>query len=49
LGATILAYLIFKQAPPTLTYLGAAAIFAGIFLVFWSHRKVQPEKEHPDF
>jgi drug/metabolite transporter (DMT)-like permease len=48
-GATILAYLIFKQAPPTLTYLGAAAIFAGIFLVFWSHRKVQPEKEHPDF
>jgi drug/metabolite transporter (DMT)-like permease len=37
-GATILAYLIFKQIPPTLTYLGAAAIFAGIFLVFRSHK-----------
>jgi len=48
-GATILAYLIFKQIPPTLTYLGATAIFAGIFLVFWSHKKAQPEKEHPDF
>ena len=38
-GATILAYLIFKQIPPTLTYAGAFAIFTGIFLVFWSHRK----------
>jgi drug/metabolite transporter (DMT)-like permease len=37
-GATILAYFIFKQVPPTLTYLGAAAIFAGIFLVFWSQK-----------
>ena len=37
-GATILAYLIFKQTPPTLTYLGAAAIFTGIFLVFWSQK-----------
>jgi drug/metabolite transporter (DMT)-like permease len=40
-GATILAYLIFKQIPPTLTYLGAAAIFTGIFLVFWSQRRIQ--------
>jgi drug/metabolite transporter (DMT)-like permease len=40
-GATILAYLIFKQIPPTLTYLGAAAIFTGIFLVFWSHKKAE--------
>jgi drug/metabolite transporter (DMT)-like permease len=40
-GATILAYLIFKQIPPTLTYLGAFAIFAGIFLVFWSHKKAE--------
>ncbi|MCK4427997.1 MAG: DMT family transporter [candidate division Zixibacteria bacterium] len=38
-GATILAYLIFKQIPPTLTYLGAAAIFTGIFLVFWSQKR----------
>ena len=37
-GATILAYLIFKQIPPTLTYVGAAAIFTGIFLVFWSQK-----------
>lgn len=38
-GATILAYLIFKQIPPTLTYLGAATIFTGIFLVFWSQKR----------
>lgn len=38
-GATILAYLIFKQIPPTLTYLGAVAIFTGIFLVFWNQKK----------
>jgi len=38
-GATILAYLIFKQIPPTLTYLGAVAIFAGIFLVFWNQKR----------
>ncbi|KPL05036.1 MAG: hypothetical protein AMJ73_02870 [candidate division Zixibacteria bacterium SM1_73] len=38
-GATILAYLIFKQIPPTLTYLGAVAIFMGIFLVFWNQKK----------
>ncbi len=44
-GATILAYLIFKQIPPTLTYLGAAAIFTGIFLVFWSQKKAKDEKE----
>jgi drug/metabolite transporter (DMT)-like permease len=44
-GATILAYLIFKQIPPTLTYLGAAAIFMGIFLVFWSQKKAKNEKE----
>ncbi len=40
-GATILAYFIFKQIPPTSTYLGAAAIFTGIFLVFRSHRRIQ--------
>jgi drug/metabolite transporter (DMT)-like permease len=40
-GATILAYLIFKQIPPTMTYLGAAAIFTGIFLVFWSQKRIQ--------
>ena len=38
-GATILAYLIFKQIPPTLTYLGAVAIFTGIFLVFWNQKR----------
>ena len=38
-GATILAYLIFKQIPPTLTYVGAVAIFTGIFLVFWSQKR----------
>ncbi|MFQ6032413.1 MAG: DMT family transporter [Candidatus Zixiibacteriota bacterium] len=38
-GATILAYFIFKQIPPTLTYFGATAIFTGIFLVFWSQKK----------
>jgi drug/metabolite transporter (DMT)-like permease len=40
-GATILAYLIFKQTPSNLTYLGAAAIFTGIFLVFWGQKKTQ--------
>jgi len=40
-GATILAYLIFKQAPAPLTYLGATAIFGGIFLVFWSQKKAE--------
>jgi drug/metabolite transporter (DMT)-like permease len=40
-GTTILAYFIFKQIPPTLTYLGAAAIFTGIFLVFWSQKKAE--------
>ncbi len=40
-GATILAYFIFRQIPPTLTYVGAAAIFTGIFLVFWSQKKIQ--------
>lgn len=40
-GATILAYLIFKQVPPTLTYVGAAAIFTGIFLVFRSQKRIQ--------
>jgi drug/metabolite transporter (DMT)-like permease len=42
-GATILAYFFFKQIPPTLTYLGAAAIFAGIFLVFWSQKGILPD------
>ncbi len=40
-GATVLAYFIFKQTPPALTYLGATAIFVGIFLVFWSQKKTQ--------
>lgn len=40
-GSTILAYLIFKQIPPPLTYVGAFAIFTGIFLVFWSHKKAE--------
>jgi drug/metabolite transporter (DMT)-like permease len=40
-GSTILAYLIFKQIPPTLTYVGACAIFTGIFLVFWSHKRAE--------
>jgi drug/metabolite transporter (DMT)-like permease len=40
-GSTILAYLIFRQIPPPLTYVGAFAIFTGIFLVFWSHKKAE--------
>ena len=46
-GATILAYLVFKQIPPTLTYLGAAAIFTGIFLVFWSQKKSSARERTP--
>jgi drug/metabolite transporter (DMT)-like permease len=40
-GATVLAYFVFKQIPPTATYLGATAIFAGIFLVLWSQKRIQ--------
>jgi drug/metabolite transporter (DMT)-like permease len=40
IGATTLAYLVFREAPPVLTFVGGALVLAGIYLVAREERGV---------